>query len=680
MRKKLPILALLTIIFASAACSHKQQSEAKLSAADSLINATFDVEDYERVLTLCDSLQQQGDISLIKAASERAWVYYYTDQPKLYENELRQVLAETPTNAQDSLEYFSATSRMADILHGKGNLEEALQLDLSALAGLQKMDQENPSEEYTKKLMRLTARLGKIQMTLGMKDDAAKMFEASYGYVLRTPLEAPVEYKRRFTALFGIMTSYFEYGDYVSAEKWLQRQDSVTAMVKEGRGLSPADSDYVMGRSYLSHACVAQGLNRTEEFTRSIAAYKATQSAKSSAGHNILAKILLNAQRYAEAADEFAVLDQYFADFGLDYTLGNLSMVGDKFMANYKAGRRDTALAVAALVFEKLDSAITKQKNSDAAELATIYETHQKDAEIAQQQIKLTQQRLWGMLLAIVLLTAFFIVYTLNRVRHAKRLAEMKAAQERIESELRIARNIQMSMVPSVFPPFPERKDIDLFASMTPAKEVGGDLYDFFLNDSCLYFALGDVSGKGIPASLFMTQATRLFRTLASEGLKPEELATRMNSGLCEGNNTMMFVTMFLGVINLDTGLLEFCNCGHNPPVLDDSFLELKHNNRPLGLFDKFPFQGESIDDIRGKKLLLYTDGLNEAMNPAHQQFGDERIIDIIAKNQDKTACQVIKILKAAVEQHRNGAEPNDDLTMLCISITPESWSASACA
>ena len=691
MKKLLPILALLILILASAACSRRQQSELKLSAADSLINAAFGVEDYERVLTLCDSLQQQGDISLIKAASERAWVYNYTDQPKLREKELRLVLAETPTNAKDSLEYFSATSRMADILHGKGNLEEALQLDLSALEGLQRMDQENPSEEYTKKLMHLTERLGKIQMTLGMKDEAAKMFEASYGYVLRTPLEAPVDYKRRFSALFGIMTSYFECGDYVSAEKWLQRQDSVTAMVKEGRGLTPADSDYVMGRSYLCHACVAQGLNRTEEFTRSIAAYKATQLAKSSAGQNVLAKILLNAQRYAEAADAFAVLDQYFADFGLDYTLGNLTVMGDKFMANYKAGRRDTALAVAVLVFENLDSAITKQKNSDAAELATIYETQKKDAEIAQQQISLTRQRWFGTLAALVLLTAFFIIYTLYRRRAQKRLAaaheklevahtelksaydqleETTAAKERIESELRIARDIQMSMVPSVFPPFPERKDIDLFASMTPAKEVGGDLYNYFLRENCLYFALGDVSGKGVPASLFMTQATRLFRTLASEGLTPEQLATRMNSGLCEGNDTMMFVTMFLGVIHLDTGQLDFCNCGHNPPVLDDRFLEFKHKNRPLGLFDDLPFQGESIDDIRGKKLLIYTDGLNEAMNPAHAQFGDERIIDIMANNQDKTACEVIEILKAAVEQHRNGADPNDDLTMLCIKIS----------
>ena len=442
----------------------------------------------------------------------------------------------------------------------------------------------------------------------------------------------------------------------------------------------------------MSHIFIAVGLNKSEEFNRALAAYRSTRDSKTALGMVNLASALLQAKHYAEAADGYAVLDQYFAEYGMTFSLDNLGWYGDKFKANYKSGRRDTALAVAALVFENLDSAITEQKNSDAAELATIYETQKKDAEIAQQQISLTRQRWLGTLAALVLITTFFIIYTLYRRRAQKRLAvaheklevahtelksaydqleETTAAKERIESELRIARDIQMSMVPSVFPPFPERKDIDLFASMTPAKEVGGDLYDFFLNDVCLYFALGDVSGKGVPASLFMTQATRLFRTLASEGLKPEQLAIRMNSGLCEGNDTMMFVTMFLGVIHLDTGQLEFCNCGHNPPVLDDRFLEFKHKNRPLGLFDDLPFKGESIDDIRGKKLLIYTDGLNEAMNPAHDQFGDERIIDIMAKNKDKTACQVIEILKAAVEQHRNGAEPNDDLTMLCLKISP---------
>ena len=267
-------------------------------------------------------------------------------------------------------------------------------------------------------------------------------------------------------------------------------------------------------------------------------------------------------------------------------------------------------------------------------------------------------------------------------ISYIEELKETTATKAAIDNELKIASDIQMSMLPSQFPPFPERKDIDLYASMTPAKEVGGDLYNFLLrsksagcktgrpsNDDCLYFALGDVSGKGVPASLFMAQTTRLFRTLAGEGFSPEDIANRMNSGLCEGNDTMMFVTLFIGLVHLQTGQLEFCNCGHNAPLIDGQFLTCKYKNIPLGLFDDIPFKGESIDDIRGKQLLVYTDGLNEAMNREGELLGNERLQEIMAHSQTLTASQVVEMLKEAVEKHRDGAEPNDDLTLLCLRI-----------
>ena len=142
-----------------------------------------------------------------------------------------------------------------------------------------------------------------------------------------------------------------------------------------------------------------------------------------------------------------------------------------------------------------------------------------------------------------------------------------------------------------------------------------------------------------------------------------------MNSGLCEGNDTMMFVTMFIGMVNLQTGQLDFCNCGHNPPVLDGQFIEFKYKNCPLGMFDGAPFQSEQIADIRGKQLLIYTDGLNEAMNTEKEQFGNDRLQELMINDKDMTSCQVVDLLKEAVEKHRNGAVPNDDLTLLCLRI-----------
>ena len=698
--KKLPImtkkkyllhlLAVAAVLSSVLSCGHDQQNEKKQMEADSLIGAAYDVRDYERVLTLCDSLEQQGSISLFKAASMRGWAYYYLGQPKLTVKGLRRVLAATPTNANDSLEYFDAAVQLVNYLVASGEDSEALKVAIPALEGLQKIDRDNPSENVSLLLMDLTSKVGQIQLYLGMKEEAARMFEQSYNIAQSFPLKTPVAYKKRFWNINRYIDSYIDAGDMASFEKWLIRQDSVTAMIREGCGLAFPDSDRVMSESYTNHAYLAAFLNRQEEFDRAIAAYRTTQEAKSSRGKENLASVLSVGEHYAEAADEYAVLDQFFAEHGLRPSLVNILYYGDKFRANYKAGRRDTALAVAAYVFEHLDSAITEQKNSDAAELATVYETQQKDAEIAQQQISLTRQRWLGTLVALILLTTFFIVYTLYRRRAQKRLAaaheklevahaelksaydqleETTAAKERIESELRIARNIQMSMVPGYFP---DREGLDLYAEMSPAKEVGGDLYGYVMAGDQLYFCVGDVSGKGVPASLFMAQAARLFHTLAKEGMTPTEIAFRMNNELVENNDSNMFVTMFIGQADLRTGQLSYCNCGHNQPVVDGEFLEMEFANMPLGLWEDFNFQGETVEDIRGRQLLVYTDGLNEAENPARERLGDDDVLQLMKHKASLSSRQVVDMLNEAVEKFRDGAEPSDDLTLMCIRFLDE--------
>jgi sigma-B regulation protein RsbU (phosphoserine phosphatase) len=232
-----------------------------------------------------------------------------------------------------------------------------------------------------------------------------------------------------------------------------------------------------------------------------------------------------------------------------------------------------------------------------------------------------------------------------------------------------------MSMVPSTFP---KREGLDMYASMMPAREVGGDLYGYVLNEEKLYFCLGDVSGKGVPASLFMAQVTRLFQTLAKQGMQPDEMCTRINDALSgEDNENLMFVTFFLGLIDLNSGHLSFCNAGHNPPVIGGSpshgdFLQME-SNAPFGLWPGLEYIGEEIDNIKGRPLFIYTDGLNEAENPHQQQFGDERLLSILRNTHFESSQQVIETLAAEVERHRNGAEPNDDLTMMCIRVSGSS-------
>ena len=257
-------------------------------------------------------------------------------------------------------------------------------------------------------------------------------------------------------------------------------------------------------------------------------------------------------------------------------------------------------------------------------------------------------------------------------VRYIEELKDTTAQKASIESELNVANSIQMSMLPNVFP---DRDGLDMYASMTPAKEVGGDLYGYLLKDDNLYFCLGDVSGKGVPASLFMAQVTRLFRTLANQQLSPSDICTHMNDALSgDENPTNMFVTLFVGMVNLASGHLSFCNAGHNPPVIGGGehhgdFLEMKPNF-PIGVLPGLEFEGEEIESIKGRALFIYTDGLNEAENREHEQFGDERLLDILRNTHFDSAQQVIETLAAEVEKHREGADPNDDLTMMCLRIS----------
>ena len=254
-------------------------------------------------------------------------------------------------------------------------------------------------------------------------------------------------------------------------------------------------------------------------------------------------------------------------------------------------------------------------------------------------------------------------------VNYIEELKSTTAQKASIERELKVASDIQMSMVPRMFPPFPNRNDIDLYASMTPAKEVGGDLYDFFIQEEILYFCVGDVSGKGIPASLFMAVTRNLFRIVAQQGLPPAEIASHISNLLAVDNDRGMFVTMFIGKADLRTGRLDYCNCGHNAPIIDGQFLKMQYVNQPLGLWEDAPFYGESIDNIKGKQILLYTDGLNEAENQDKVILGNERLIELMQDAKDLEAKQVVDMLLAAVETHRAGADQNDDLTLLCLTI-----------
>ena len=268
-------------------------------------------------------------------------------------------------------------------------------------------------------------------------------------------------------------------------------------------------------------------------------------------------------------------------------------------------------------------------------------------------------------------LAASFNEMTRRLNESIEHLKETTAAKERIERELQIAHEIQMSMVPKIFPPFPDRSEFDIFAALVPAKEVGGDLYDFFfIDDDHLCFAVGDVSGKGVPAALFMAVTKTLFRATAGNGGTPGEILARLNTDICRDNESCMFVTFFCGILNIRTGQVDYSNGGHNLPyyLQRDGVSPLENfGGISLGLMEQSPYASGRMVLRPGEALLLYTDGVTEAMDLSKTLYSDERLEKFLGTNRSSAPSQIIGDLISDVRHFAGEAPQSDDITLLAL-------------
>lgn len=246
-------------------------------------------------------------------------------------------------------------------------------------------------------------------------------------------------------------------------------------------------------------------------------------------------------------------------------------------------------------------------------------------------------------------------------------------AAARIDAELAFAKAIQHSALPSVFPPYPTRKEFEIWASMHTAKEVGGDFYDFyFVDEDTLAFLIADVSGKGIPAAMFMMQSKTLLKSYAESGMSAEEVFTHANNKLCEGNEAGMFVTAWMGFLNLKTGKLTFANAGHNPPVIrqeNGAFTYLKSRaGFVLAGMEGIRYRKNEMQLQPGDKIYLYTDGVTEAADVSNGLYGEDRLLTVLNQHADADGHTICTSVKADVDAFAGEAEQFDDITMLCLT------------
>ncbi len=253
-------------------------------------------------------------------------------------------------------------------------------------------------------------------------------------------------------------------------------------------------------------------------------------------------------------------------------------------------------------------------------------------------------------------------------------LTEAYVEKQGMERALKEARDIQMSMLPKIFPPFPNRPEFDIYATIEPAKEVGGDFYDFALiDDHRLYFTIGDVAGKGVPASLFMAVTKTLIRATASRGKMPGEILKEVNTVLCCNNETCTFVTIFCGILNTKTGEVLYSDAGHNPPLLvrrggKIGFLK-KSGGIAVGVLEDAIFRTQQLQLQPGDSLFMYTDGVTEAMNEREEIFSDERLEGQITSLQDKAPREVITSIMQTLRTFSRGVPQSDDITMMSLRM-----------
>lgn len=285
------------------------------------------------------------------------------------------------------------------------------------------------------------------------------------------------------------------------------------------------------------------------------------------------------------------------------------------------------------------------------------------------------------LMIAGMALLTYIMVRTIHNYRN---LQKVKSEKERIAGELDVANRIQQAMLPKTFPPYPERSDLDIYASLKAAREVGGDFYDYFLRDDKLFFCIGDVSGKGVPAALVMAMAQSVFRMLVARETTPDRIVSQMNEALARDNEYNIFITLFVGVIDLASGVLRYCNAGHKAPVVIRSAgnggEQSKTNselpcepNLPVGAMAGWEYSMQEKTMPLDAMLFLYTDGLTEAEDATHALFGKQRMLQVLSGASHITSPRdTITGMTDAVHQFVGSTEQSDDLTMLAIIVKKE--------
>ena len=675
---KLWILLVLMTSLLMVACS-EEEKKAKISEADKLIETTQKSKNYNELMKVVDSLEINGQITSTKACYWRGYACDKMKRQRLAEYYWKASLdaAKESTDGDEMTYYAKSASRLANMLSVRGDYEEGLDITTSVANKLESLDCDSTSD-----YLNILIYIGCCQEGLGTADGNADGFTKAYQRHMENieTYHNDVVYKDGITGLINIAYDYIWAKKWQEALLWTERFGQVLSEYEQRPDADASYIDRQLARHDIYQAIALEGLNRSEEAAKAYEKFLTTKYSNTPKGRIEANDYLTAAHRWDEAAENYNSLDDMMGETSKDYSLDNIeNLVLEKYRTNLQAGRRDSAVKVAMDISNSLGQAFAKSRKIEKEEQAVIVKNVAKMTEM---QAKKNRRYQYIIVVGFIFLVLCMTGFVVLRHRMAKRMEaeydDLKYDYDKLEadtmvkereaSELRIAQNMQKFITPSKMP---QHKFFDIWSSTTAGLLEGGGIMDYTLRDGKLFFCIGEATIEGVKASLLTTVVKAQFRTAVAFDDQPDHIMAAINNAIANEGEKGVAVRLFVGSLDISSGLLRFCNANHDAPLLVSNELHHLPVEQNIGIGEKpnWKFEPQEILMLPGTMLFLNSDGLIKAKNAQHRVFNEKRMLGcaLQAMKLDARPKPFIENMLDAVHRFAGDFEQRDDIILLAI-------------
>jgi serine phosphatase RsbU (regulator of sigma subunit) len=679
--KKLTLFSLLLAAVIIAGCDNKPSKE-QIAKNNALIESAHKNRNYNQILQLADSLERTDVLAPSKAYY---WLGYASDRLKrmrmaefYWKSSLEAAANSTSDESVDI--YAKSASRLTNLLSVRGDFENALKIAIPAAERLERLECDTTSD-----YVNLLIYIGCCQAGLGYSGESTEDgFKRAYNKHLENIEKNHTDeaYKNAIAGLINIAYACNFTKNYGAALNWISRFGE---LLGEYEQRPSTDGDYIdkqVARFDIYKAIALQGLGRKDEAAKVYEMYLETDYSKTPEGHINANDYLVAANRWEEAADNYRSLDTMLGSNKGSYSMDDIrNLMLKKYKANLLAGRRDSAIAVSLQISNALDKAFDQAKRIDDEEQATIV---QKVEQMTNQRAKDERMKAWGLLGVLGFLIVAFIAYFIYRSHATQRmkvayheleeqceLLEKRTAEKaQADTEHRITRSVQQRMMPQDLPHYP---GLGLSVMLISSDGVCGDLYDCIIRDDKLIFCIGNPAEKDVESSMLTGMVWSLFRNIAYHEDTPDQIVTFINKALTNNSDSQMGISLFVGILDLQTGEMEYCNAGYLTPLLLDQEvnpLPLEEKpDLPVGMKSSWKYMSQEMTLDKGVTLFLYTSGLPKAKNSHSRQYGNKMVrgAALQAMKLNQKPDMFLDGMRDAIEKYTDNTPQDSDMTMLVI-------------